>query len=570
MIDLKDFKKVSQDKNSATLQHPKGHKITVIVSKLTPIQKEALKRLDMSSLEDEGKSRKQYKDGSKDGPVSSNDDTPETEDAPELKKPASPVTVNNIVPRESGQAPVPQGGNVGVVGDTGNLPAAVGPLQQEAQGHEQQADVQSKIAEQSAKDKAAYDAFLQQKQNDITQNAEEIKQHTDAFNDYSKNNKVRPDAYYEDMSTPKKITNAVGMLLAGFGGAGAQAMDYLNKQIDRNVAAQEQNFQHQNTIWHAYESLYHDKNIATSMAKATGAEMLANQISQTAERYGTAQAQAAKNIALGNLGTKHAQEIGMAATRLSALRNGEIPPNPGPAGQKAMKQKEPNNGGPWSDDNDNANAEPKPQDQEKDVSILDENSQKKWEQARLNPKFKDQYGKITDEYNQAVQSQKAMDEIEKKFPQLASEATLSGNLSSKINPHGVAAVGGALGAGTGFLAGGIPSMGIAAAPAAVGGATLGAAAGEGIAHGAKAALETTGGQKQVQYEADKAATTKVIAAALKGTNVSSEQIQDVVDSNTPSYWDDDKTYKKKLNNIKSFIKQNTITGTLDAAGITRK
>lgn len=440
MIPLKDFKKISEDKKTVTMKHMKnGHELTLMVSKLTPIEKEALKRLEMhkgekESLADGGKvKRKMY--ASPDEPVSADDDAPEVE-APSAEAPA-------IVPRETSQVQSAGVPAYGVAGKQQSNPAAVGPLEQEAQGYEQKAVADSGIATQNAKDKVAQDAQLQQRMLDIQQNAKEIQGHTNDFAQYAKQNPIRANAYQEDMSTPKKVTNAVGMLLAGFGGAGKPAMDFLNKQIDRNVAAQQQNFTNQGTVWHAYESLYHDKNIATNMAKATGAEMLANQISQTADRYGTQQAQAAKNIALGQLGAKHAEEIGLAATRLDGLRKGQLPLNPGPAGveaQKAQQQSGPpqalqqnpsvsptvgpsDNEGPQpliskliSYATDKGQAEPEPQVQTTKngangnhiYQLLEPDAQDTLDSLRFNPRAKGDIKDIEDKYNQVNQAQKVL------------------------------------------------------------------------------------------------------------------------------------------------------------------
>lgn len=553
MIDLKDFKKIAHDKNTATLQHPKGHKITVLVSKLTPIQKEHLKRLNMHEGETEG--RKEYEAGTPNQPVSADDSAPTTA-APQAYQP-QPST--QITP-----APVEGAGVAGSGPD-----AAIDPLKQEVTGLQEKRNSDIEQAKENAVSQRAFNDKRADLANQDVQNIQEVDQHTKDFAQAKDKNgnlisQVRPNAYYEDMSTGQRVGNAIGMLLAGAGGAGPQAMDFLNKQIDRNVAAQEKNFQHQNTVWHAYESLYHDKNIASSLAKVSNIDMLDGQMKLTAQRLGTAQAWANYNQAAGALGIRRIQEVGSAGQRLTSLRNGTLPPNPGPAGIAANKKPI----GASDDWGDNANAMPQPING--DDSILSPNAQAAWQKAKYDPRFKDQYGKLTDEYNQAVQSQKAMDAIDEKFPALRAEATMSGNLAEHINPHAVAAIGGAAGTALGATVG-APFLGVGSVPGAVAGGAAGSALGEGIGHGIRGALGITGGQKQVQFNADKAATTKVIAAALKGTNVSSDQIQDVVDSNTPSYWDyrDPDTYEKKKKNIKDFIKQNTITGTTKAAGITK-
>ena len=46
-LDIKDFRKVHQDDHTATLSSPKGHSITVLIKKLSPLQQEQLKSLKL-------------------------------------------------------------------------------------------------------------------------------------------------------------------------------------------------------------------------------------------------------------------------------------------------------------------------------------------------------------------------------------------------------------------------------------------------------------------------------------------------------------------------------------------
>jgi hypothetical protein len=94
-------------------------------------------------------------------------------------------------------------------------------------------------------------------------------------------------------------------------------------------------------------------------------------------------------------------------------------------------------------------------------------------------------------------------------------------------------------------------------------------AGKGIGEAAKGALAIPGGQQQVQFEGQKSELVKIIAAALGQAHVNSEQIQDLVDSNTPSYWDSEETYNGKVQRIRDFIKQNTHTDRLENWGLTK-
>lgn len=584
-MNLKGFKKIAEDKGSATLQNEKGHKLIVMVSKLSPIEKEALKRLEMTKSEKEETAgpRKMYEEGSKDQPVSADDNAPTT---------PAPVTVNieganTAQPQVAASQPntqiqPPPVAGAKVIGPTANLPAAAPGVEQEETGLQQQQQVQAEQAKQSAISEKAYLDKRQQIAQQDEDHINELTKHADDFaNAKDKNGNllatIRPNAYQQDMTSGQKVTNAIGMLLAGFGGAGPQAMDFLNKQIDRNVQAQQQNFQNQNTIYHAYENLYHDKNIATNLAKASNIDILDHQMKLTANRLGTAQAQAAYNQASGALKIKRAQEIGMAAQRLTGLRNGTVQPISDLGGNNPQAQGKQKQGAGASENWDNESQAMPMKDQEPAKSvILNPNSEQLYKSLAYTPKAKEQLPEITKQYNQAVQSQKALDAIAEKFPQLKSEATYSDYLANKINPHIAGTIGALGGAGLAAGAAGLmaPLTGgadlLAAAPAVAWGGAKGAAAGEVIGTGLKQGLHAIAGQSGERYDADKSALVKVIGAALKGTNVNSDQIQDVVESNTPKITDDKETYNHKMKNIQDFIKQNTETGLLKTWGLSKE
>lgn len=575
---LKGFKKVSEDKNSATLEHPQGHRITVVVSKLNPVEKEALRRLDMCKPEREAKTfakggavkRKMYADS--DQEISKDDDAPETK---------SPVTVNNIVPRESGQAPVPNFPEAGIVANPGvlkNNPSAVPGLQQQVLGEEQKAAAASGIATQTAKDQEARDAQLKQNMQDIQDNAADLKAHADAFRDYTKAHEVPLNSYAQDASTGQKITNAIGMLLAGAGGAGAQAMDFMNKQIDRNVAAQEQNFQHQSTVWHAYEALYHDRNIATNMAKATGADMLANQIAQTANRYGTVQAQSAANTAIGVLNQKAQQEIGLAATRRTGLQKGQLQQNPGPAGMAAMKEKQqqgqPSNQGPDALQDFSKKTSISPEEAEK-LDIAAENappsvpkgpgaqvSEASQSQGNKNPVI---YKILNDDADSTIEGLKQVKYAQPDYEAARGQLTQAQQVEKVLNgpkgdghggihelmqnmytniggkEHGV---GGVLGAYGTNLRRGI-EKGAVAIP------FVGGAAGEAV----NAVLPP--GEAYREFKTNRAALINDLGAALNGI-VAPSEIPHLVEDNLPAFGDSQKDiYKKEqaiVNSIKKALK----------------
>lgn len=78
---------------------------------------------------------------------------------------------------------------------------------------------------------------IQQKQNQEFDALKERRQH---LSDDLANSHVDPQRYINSMSTGDKIQSAIGLILGGIsgGGNGNPAMDFLNKQIDRDIDAQ--------------------------------------------------------------------------------------------------------------------------------------------------------------------------------------------------------------------------------------------------------------------------------------------------------------------------------------------
>ena len=409
---------------------------------------------------------------------------------------------------------------------------------------------------------------------------------TQDFKAYIDQNPIDPNHWAESQGTTQKVSNALGLFLGGLGQAHSgsnPAYDWINKQIDRDVSAQQQRVENQKTVLGAYQQLYGDSNVANNLAKASVRDIYDSKAKQVANQLNTPQAYANYQQFAADQAIKKSKDLQDAAVSLRALpgytgtRGGGAPsagppPQAGQAGATAASvpgQPVSRGGasGSWGEPNAEAADSAVNQPGNQPSKILVPNAQGILNNLRYTPKAKNEIDQIKEQYTQAQQAEKALAAIDEKFPQLRDEATFSGNVASHINPNALPALGGAAGAlGLGGL-GAAATAGAGAVPGAIVGAGEGAAIGKGADAALRTGLGIVGGQKQVQYEADKAAITKVVAAALRGTNINSEQIQDVVDSNTPSFWDSKQTYLKKINNIKEFIRQNTATSLLEDWGL---
>lgn len=118
-------------------------------------------------------------------------------------------------------------------------------------------------------------------------------------------NYINPSHYMESKSTPQKVSTAIGLFLGGLGSAfthqGNPAMDFLNKQIERDVEAQKTNQNNKLNIYNGYLAQYHNAASAEAMTKATQLSIYDSKIRQAAAQAGTPEAQARANMATAQI-----------------------------------------------------------------------------------------------------------------------------------------------------------------------------------------------------------------------------------------------------------------------------
>lgn len=151
------------------------------------------------------------------------------------------------------------------------------------------------VSQQLAKEQAAQQAAMEA---------------NNAFVQDVKNGFIKPNNYMSGMDTPQRVSTAIGILLSGVGsglsGQENMAMKFLNAQIDRDLAAQEKNLNSSNNLLR--HNLEYTKNMqdARALTRAMINEGYAHQIQQAAAQNKSQAAQAAKNMALGQLKQQNA------------------------------------------------------------------------------------------------------------------------------------------------------------------------------------------------------------------------------------------------------------------------
>lgn len=162
----------------------------------------------------------------------------------------------------------------------------------------------------------------------LQQNYQQIAGHVQDFDKWMAGNTINPNHYVESMGTARKVSTALGLFLGGLGqinGGSNPALDYLNRQIDRDIDAQKSRVDQAKTIYGAYRDLYGDGQTTYNATKASLLDILAHQSDQVAAQLATPLAQA------NNMKLKSA----IAIDKNKALRDAAISSNDLPGRSKA-------------------------------------------------------------------------------------------------------------------------------------------------------------------------------------------------------------------------------------------
>ena len=518
MIDFKDFKKTKEDGDTVTMAHHRGHEIKILKRSLPSIQQEALKRLP-------------FKDG---GEVQDVDlaATPAPTDAMQASSnpngaPLSPEPVSEPGATES----MPQGSPLAQ-----QAQGTLSGVAQQQTGLAQQADVQARqaqgmvpIEEQRAKNEAI-------NQENYANALKDVTQHTNEFAQHLRGMPINPNAYGESQTDAQKSQTALGLFLGGLGGGNGPnpALEFLENNINRNIAAQKQNQENERTIYGAYQDLYHNDLASAALTKVSMNDKLLADAQTLTAKLGTDQAKANFNILSGKV------EADSAENRMKAagyLQNG--PSSSGSSG--------------------NAN----PLSTGIPGGILGPGAEQAYKGILYDPTKTDQQKHdATTQYNNAVQVDKALKQIDVLFPQIKSKATFSGDLADRIDPR---VVGGAIAAGTeGIMAATSPATGGASLAGAIPAALAAGAGGTAAAAGTKQILHGVAGQQGVQYDTAKDSLVSIISSALGQAKITPTEIEAIAKQFTPHYWDSADTVKDKLEKLKAKIKSLTETSALEA------
>lgn len=350
-MNLSQFKKVHEDSKSAILEHPSGHKIHVSKEALSSKLKKDLGGLHLHSG---GEVKHLFNGGDPlEAPEVNSSSVPNSSSASdfisapqmsiqpqgEVIPPSGPA--NSSVPMDQAQAKPQVTANYEIPRSAKRpLPNDVTGMKQFGQGvSEQKAGITGEakaLGQQGSEQAAASSQYIgdmnalsgaSQKKTDALMNEYE------AFKKDISNSHINPNHYMESMSTGSKIQTAIGLLLGGMGGGithqGNPAADFLEKSIERDIAAQQSNLGKKENLMSANMKMFGNIRDATEMTRLQMNAVMAAKIQQAAEKTQDPLAKAKAQQAIGQINQTVGPTLGGMAMRQQALegtQSGSIDP----------------------------------------------------------------------------------------------------------------------------------------------------------------------------------------------------------------------------------------------------
>lgn len=423
---------------------------------------------------------------------------------------------------------------------TTNVPAAVA-LQIEAAKQKRDADV-AEGAQAANVQHGMNAATIVQAQNDQNR-YNELKGHAD---DLSRDMQfINPNHYMESKSTLGRVATAMGLFLGGLGAGishvgGNPVLDFINRQIDRDIDSQKANNEKRKTIYGAYKELYGEGNVASNMTKVSMNNLYDGQMKELAAKMATPRAMSNYNAFHADILLKNHELLRTSTADAAIPRAGgtnlNIQPTPldrGPVrqqpGQGMNSRSNPNTAAANAAAGLNAHYG-KPE--AENDHILSPEANQTYLNLKYDPRTKDIYGALGEQKAKADLADKAIDAINEVFPQLQSEQGGTGysrRTADKLQ-H-------------------VPF------------------AGPMIKDSVEAFTDSNNNRN---YASDYSRLIGAVRGALQG-NVSEDLLDKTVKDNAPEQGDDKALVAKKRNNIKAFIREHTKTDLIDSfPGMSRK
>lgn len=332
-LNLSNFKKTREDSKSVMMTHKDGHHILISKARLPALHQKQLEKLPLHLDE-----------GTPDGTVA--DAEVDQEDAKNSAPAPAPAAIQSSgasadwvpdsparTPAEeevdnedsSAATPVDAPSTPATVTTTGIFPDVSGYVAEGAKAIGEQQGVESQLAKANAVNEQSDVDARQNNLSDFAQKTKDFQEHQQQFMQDYANGHVDPKHYQESMASGQKAATAIGLFLGGIGSAfthqGNPALDFLNKQIDRDIGAQESRLGQQKTLLEANQNLYHDNLTANNATRAQMNDIYAHQMQLQAAKLGTPAAKAKADMASAQWGLQNAQLLQQNAIRSTVLKS---------------------------------------------------------------------------------------------------------------------------------------------------------------------------------------------------------------------------------------------------------
>lgn len=142
---------------------------------------------------------------------------------------------------------------------------------------------------------------------------------------------IDPDRWWSNRSTGGKIGSIIGLIAGGLdpSGQGGGAMDMINKQIDRDIHAQQSEMDKKHNVLGMIQQKYGNLKDSTDMMRVMSMDMVSNQLKAAAAKSSGPMARAKLLQAAGQLDMQAApvlSQMAMRKTLVSGANNGQINP----------------------------------------------------------------------------------------------------------------------------------------------------------------------------------------------------------------------------------------------------
>lgn len=335
-LTYKHLKKINSDDNCTTLQHADGHTIKIAHKGLSKEMREKLENVpgfyDAGQVE-EVDNQPGILDSMASNEAAMAQVNPSAQAPAGFEQAAQP----SITPSQAAPAPgmenAPLPTKTGQYEELPGMQVDTSGLQQQEAGFRAEAKAQGALGR--AEQAAAID--YQQQMLDLQRDSEDEFSRLDferkSLMEDIASNRIDPDRVWSSKSDLNKVGTAVGLILGGIGAGAAGtsnvALDFLNKQIDRDIEGQKFDMSKKENLLKATMAQFGNLKDATTMAKLMYTDMYAAKLQEAAAKSKDPIAKARAEQAIGALKAQTAPlqaEIAHRQAVLKGVKTGKIAP----------------------------------------------------------------------------------------------------------------------------------------------------------------------------------------------------------------------------------------------------